>query len=641
MKSLFKSKTALFFLSLSISLTVLLGFSLYYNFTVERPIRVVDLNMLTQEQAMAWATENDIKLEILEAYDENVTVGTVLNQGTNVGERIFAGSTISITLSKGPDPDVLVDLIDFTGKDIGDVQTFIDSSKLMNATIKFEKNDDIASAFFIRQSIASGQIKRSDKIDFFISTGDKDTLTTVTVPDFSTYTRQQVSSWGSTSNIKINFVEEFNKDFEQGKIFEQSKAPNESIYDGSSLTVKLSLGTGVVLENFVGKSKSAIDSFIKENGLQVTYDYTYSSQQNKDYGISMLPGASVRVASNSTVKVTLSLGKVSVSDFTGKTVKEFETWLTEVNKQGAGLKFSSSVIYSDTVSANKIIKQTPSSGDINPGTSITLSVSKGLGITVKDFEKKTDTQDGLVIKFIEQYSSLPKDSVISQSIPVGNVVDNGTTITLTISLGQVPLSSFVGNTLNSFKDWINTMNSKGAKLTYTSSEAYNGTIVKGSLISQSPSSGSVNPGLALTIQVSKGAGITVINFVGTSTTSQSGLTVSKSEVYSDTIANGIVISQSIPSGTVVDSGTSISLVVSKGAEPTMVLPDLAGIIGTSTGVDTTKSQLTNYFNSTGLTNYNFVTGAYGIGAGQINDQSPAGGTTIKFNTSITVYISTN
>lgn len=641
MKSLFKSKTALFFLSLSISLTVLLGFSLYYNFTVERPIRVVDLNMLTQEQALAWATENDIKLEILEAYDESILSGTVINQSTNVGERIFAGSTITITLSKGPDPDVLVDLIDFTGKDIGDVQTFIDISKLMNATIRFEKNDDISSAFFIRQSIASGQIKRSDKIDFFISTGDKDTLTTVTVPDFSTYTRQQVSSWGSSSNIKINFIEEFNKDFEQGKIFEQSKAPNDTIFDGSSLTVKLSLGTGVVLENFVGKSKSAIDTFIKENGLQVTYDYTYSSQQNKDFGISMLPGASVRVASNSTVKVTLSLGKITVSDFTGKTVKEFEAWVTEVNKQGAGLKFSSSVIYSDTVTANKIIKQTPSSGDINPGTSLTLSVSKGLGITVKDFEKKTDTQDGLVIKFIEQYSSLPKDTVISQSIPVGNVVDNGTTITLTVSLGQVPLSSFVGSSLNSFKDWINTMNSKGAKLTYTSSEAYNGTITKGSLISQSPSSGSVNPGAALTIQVSKGAGITVMNFVGTSTTSQTGLNVSKSEVFSDTVAKGVVISQSIPNGTIVDSGTSISLVVSKGAEPTIVIPDLAGLIGQATSVDTSKSILSSYFNNNGLTNYNFVTNAYGIGAGQIYDQSPGGGTSIHLNDPITVYISTN
>jgi len=629
MNTMFQSKFTRFVLSLSIALMVLLGFSLYANFTIERPIKIVDLNTLSQEAVLAWAQENELKIEITEAYDETIPVGTVLSQSINVGERVFAGSTLSVTLSKGPSPDVVVDLVDFTGKDIGDVQTFIDANKLMNASILFEKSDKISSAYFIRQSIASGQIKRSDKIDFVISTGTKDTLTTVIVPDFTTYTKQQISSWGSSSNIKINFIEEFNNTIEAGQVFEQSLAANQSVYDGSSITIKLSLGTGVMLETLVGKSKTTIDDFINTNGLKVNYTYSYSSAQNKDFGMAMTPSAATRVGNGSTVNVTLSLGKISVSDFTNRTLKELEAWVADVNKKGANLKISSSTVYSDTVTSGNLIKQTPSSGDINPGTSITASVSKGGGITVKDFNTRTDTQEGLSIILAEKYSTSSTGTVISQSISAGTVVDKGTSITLTVSIGQVSISNYTGSSLSSLQGWINDVNGKGANLSLSSSESYSGSVSRGNIISQSPSSGSVNPGTSITASVSKGAGVTVNNFVGSSSTSQTGLSVSTSSTYSASIASGVVISQSIASGSVVDSGTSISLVVSAGVDPATTpvnLPPLAPMVSTSTtGYTYTVNYLSSYLNGLGFTNYQFVSGNYSISPGQVNSQSPAPG----------------
>jgi len=239
MKRFYHYKTTLLFISLAMSLSILFGFSMARNITIETPIRIVDFTSMTADQLLAWSQENDIKIVTDEIYDDLIEVGKVISQNVIVGERLFAGSTIKVTVSKGPDPEVLVSLIDFSGKDIGEIQQFIENNKLLAATIEFEKSTEINSAYFIRIDTTSTSVKRGQSIKFYISTGNKDELTTVTIPDFAEYTRQQISSWAQTNNIKTNFVEEFNNDIVQGKVISQSQTANTQVYDGSSITVKL------------------------------------------------------------------------------------------------------------------------------------------------------------------------------------------------------------------------------------------------------------------------------------------------------------------------------------------------------------------------------------------------------------------
>ncbi len=640
MKSLFTSKLSLFLLSLSLSLSVLLGFSISTILSFEQPIRVIDLSTLDQAEVLAWAQENDLVIETIEAYDENSSVGTILSQDIGVGERLFAGSTITLTLSKGPDPDVLVEVGDFSGKDIGEVQSFIDISKLLNAKIEFSKSEDVDTSFLISQSLKNTSIKRSDAITFLISTGDKDSLTTVLVPDFSTYTKQQISSWGASNNITINLVEEFNSSIAQGTVISQSLTANQEIYDGSSLTIKLSKGTGIVLENLVGKTKTEIDKFVSDNGLKVSYSTSYSSTRNKDTAISQTPSATTRVESGTSLSVVLSLGKVQVNNYGSKTLAELQAWVTEVNKLGANLKINSSTVYNAEVSTGKIITQNPSSGEINPGTTITATVSKGTGITVKDFNTRTETQEGLSINIVERYSSSAVGTVLSQSISAGTVVDSGTSITLTVSKGNVSVSSKIGGTLADLQAWVNAVNSEGADLRISSSESYTSNQAdKGKITSQTPSSGTVSPGSTISAVVSKGTQVNIPNLVGSSVPSITGVTINTiGSEYSDT-ASGLVIWQSKAAGTY-DYGVSVDVKVSLGSFPTRTLPDLAGLVGSSTSYATSEATIRNYLTGQGFTNFSITSGAYGIGAGLVNSQSPGAGS-IRIDTAITVSISTN
>lgn len=648
MKSLFTSKLSLFLLSLSLSLSVLLGFSLSTIIGFEQPIRIVDLTVMDQTEVLAWAQEQDLIIETIEAYDEESSIGSILSQDITVGERLFAGSTITLTISKGPDPDVLVEVGDFSGKDIGEIQSFIDLSKLLNAKIEFSKSEDVDSSFLISQSIKDASIKRSDLISFVISTGDKESLTTVLVHDFSTYTQQQINTWASSNNISIHFIEEFNSSVAQGTVFSQSLTANQEIYDGSSLTIKISKGTGVVLENLVGKTKTDIDKFVSDNGLKVSFSTSYSSSRNKDTAISQTPSASTRVESGSSVSVVLSLGKVQVTNYSSKTLPELQAWITEVNKLGANLKISSSTVYNADVTSGKIISQSPSTGEVNPGSTITATVSKGTGVTVRDFNTRTDTQEGLNISTVERYSSSAVGTVLSQSISSGTVTDTGSSITLTVSKGSVSVSSKIGGTLADLQAWVNAVNAEGADLRISSSEAYTANQTdKGKITTQTPSSGTVSPGSTITAVISKGTQVTVNTFVGTTSTTQTGLRISVSEAFSSTVADNVVISQSVTAGTPLDYDSSMSIVVSKGQDPATLpttvpyISDIPESINSSNLADYQNAIRARFSSAAPTLNLTFATTSDNTSCGMVRSVNPGQGTTVNGGTTVTVTLDTN
>lgn len=641
MKRFYHYKTTLLFISLAMSLSVLFGFSMVRNISIETPIRIEDFTSMTQDQLLAWSKENDIKIVTIEEYNDELEVGKVVSQDVIVGERLFAGSSIKVIVSKGPNPDVIVNLIDFKGKDIGEIQQFIENNKLLAATIEFEKSTEINSAYFIRTDNLSSSIKRGQSIKFYISTGNKEELTTVVVPDFVEYTRQQISSWGQTNNIKTNFVEEFNNDILVGKVISQSQAPNSSVYDGSSITIKMSLGAGVVLENLVGKSKTTIDKFINDNGLKVNYTYTYSSTQNKDLGISMNPSASTKVGNGSTVNVTLSLGKISITDFKGKSFSDLQAWVNEVNKQGANLKVTSTQAYSDTVTSGLIITQTPSSGDINPGSEIKASISKGKGITVNNFVGTTTiTQEGLKITTTKSYhASIPNGQVISQTPSAGTTVDTNSTVNLVISLGRVNIGSFT--TLNALQDWKNSVNANGANITVTTTEAWNAA-TKGSLVSYSPSNTTVNPGTTITAIISRGPSVVVQNYVQLNSNDQDGLSETY-EYINNSAPNGTVLSQSISAGQEVARGSSIRITISKGPvviEVKTVPPAASFLSGQEiTSLSVAQNLIRSGMASAGFNTVSFSTTTVACAyIGEVKSQSPSAFTDHPVNTTINVTL---
>ena len=108
-----------------------------------------------------------------------------------------------------------------------------------------------------------------------------------------------------------------------------------------------------------------------------------------------------------------------------------------------------SVIYdtSDTVSQGYVIKQNPEGGtEVDRGFSVTIIVSKGVGkVKVpslsgvsKDMAEKLLNDVGLKLGNVssDYDGSVGVGDVISQDIPSGSLVEKGTKVSITISLGE-------------------------------------------------------------------------------------------------------------------------------------------------------------------------------------------------------------
>lgn len=193
-------------------------------------------------------------------------------------------------------------------------------------------------------------------------------------------------------------------------------------------------------------------------------------------------------------------------------------------------------------------------------------------------EAQADAEDaiegvGLVPDVVTAYSpTVPEGDVISQSPTAGSVVEDGSTVTITISLGAAPVTvpDVVGLTQAAATSAIT-----GAGLDASPSAAYDAVVPVGRVISQDPAATTpVAPGSTVEFVVSLGpAPTTVPNVVGMSqaaaTTAIEGADLVAHAVgqYSGIVAVGTVISQDPVAGSHVVDGSTVNIFVSLGPAP--------------------------------------------------------------------------
>jgi len=159
-----------------------------------------------------------------------------------------------------------------------------------------------------------------------------------------------------------------------------------------------------------------------------------SEEVAKDRVISASQPANARVPHDTTVTLVVSDGPppVNVPDVRGKNVEDAREALRK-----AGLESKVTLEFSNTVKKDEVIEQTPSSGTLPKGSTVTLRVSKGPEmVTVPDVRgdrlsvaRRRLEALGLVVH--EQHIRNGQgDVVLDQDPRGGKVVRVGTTVTL-------------------------------------------------------------------------------------------------------------------------------------------------------------------------------------------------------------------
>ena len=492
-------KTTPYVILLTLVLIAYSAFSISTSYAKEdQDIYVQDFINKSIVEVIDWAEKYDIELIELHEFSDTIPKNYVILQEYGITTLINDIDSFTVTISDGPNYDKEITVPNLTGFTYDEVMTYIKENFLSNVEIEFIKSEQERDK--VIEQIGSGTMKRSDKITFIFSRGledeqvpvkdltglslfeatsylkrynipyeieyksddkvlkdyvisqdiiekivtDKVTLTVslgkeIIVPDLSKMTTTEIAKWAITNNIKINYVEEYNKEYALGEIIKISKNEGDIIQEESTITITLSKGSMTM-----PKVTNLAEFKLWANSNNISYEevYEYSNTYKSGEIIKTSPLENEKITENDTIIITISKGKsVKVPSFIGLSKTNIQSKCNDLN-------LSCTFTYGGYTEATKkdiALKQSKGQGTVvSEGTNVLITLSSGIyeKVTVPSFKGKSKSQItstcnslgiNCIFKYNSTYSSETKDTALSQD-KTGSVI-KGSNVTITLSLG--------------------------------------------------------------------------------------------------------------------------------------------------------------------------------------------------------------
>lgn len=207
----------------------------YYAVNASDSIDVPDFTGKAQRIVEMWAKKNDLEdqVKFKEEYSDDVLGDCVISQSAR---KVSSKSTITFTLSQGPDPDKEVELFDFAGKKKDEIEAWFADNYFSNVsyTYTYVSDQDLEDDMFVSMDPAAGtKAKRSDAITVTLAT------TEVVAPDFSSMNKDEIQKWGDENGISITFTEQESQILNDGDIMEISVKAGDKLKKGDTVTVTI------------------------------------------------------------------------------------------------------------------------------------------------------------------------------------------------------------------------------------------------------------------------------------------------------------------------------------------------------------------------------------------------------------------
>lgn len=402
---------------------------------------VADFSTMNEGKVLQWGAENDVPIVIEEDFNKYFKEGEIISQSVKSGEEILKNEPITVSVSLG-EPEFVPD---FSSLNAGKVlQWGSDNGVLINILEEFNKYFEGGAV--ISQSVKTGaEIASTPSITVHISLGKP-----VTVPDFSTQTKEEASAWAKLSNVTVTTIESYNSMLLKGKLISQSLTKGSEMKTGDEIKLYYSLGK-VDVASYIGKTKLdmlAWQSEVNSKGANITLRFKENNGSKGTAGkIIEQSIQNNQVGIDAIIDVTVSKGAlVMVPDFKGLSETECISLADSL-----GLNAQYQYITSTTIDQGYFIKQEPSKGAlIDDSAKITLTISLSevtlTTVVVPDFTSmkaseilKWGTDHDVKMQLYETYSNfVSTGSIVSQSVKEDAVINKGSTILIGVSIGKAP-----------------------------------------------------------------------------------------------------------------------------------------------------------------------------------------------------------
>ncbi|NLX78390.1 MAG: PASTA domain-containing protein [Clostridiales bacterium] len=226
--------------------------------------------------------------------------------------------------------------------------------------------------------------------------------------------------------------------------------PNNTVIETTTSTESTAPSGMVIVPNFVDMTKSSVEASqdIKKNFV-IEWKEEHSDVVPKDFIIAQSIAANTQVAIGTKIVLTVSLGvsTVKIPDVTNLPFEQAKTILEDLGlvcvrdvKVNDGSKIGGTVaetipgINTEVKIGDEVIVVVWQELETKP---VTVTVPLFINESVNSIITNPEWKDVFKFNFVYEYnSSVPKDFVISQSLPSGSEVTAPAEITLKISLGS-------------------------------------------------------------------------------------------------------------------------------------------------------------------------------------------------------------
>lgn len=205
----------------------------------------------------------------------------------------------------------------------------------------------------------------------------------VTVPDLSKMTEDEAKATLKKLRLGVNVQTGTSDDIPEGQVYDQSPAAGTKVDVHTQVTINISSGKEKFsLDDVTGMQYQQAQAQLENDGLVVSLEFDYSDSVGSDMVISTSPEAGSQVVKGDTITITASKGKETkttiVPNLLGHNIDDAIQMIKD-----AGLTYNGkSSDYSDSYSENQVMNQSISAGKtVDEGTTISLTVSLGSRVT--------------------------------------------------------------------------------------------------------------------------------------------------------------------------------------------------------------------------------------------------------------------
>lgn len=215
-------------------------------------VEVPDLNGMNADQAKQALTKAGLTASQGTAVaSDEVAKDKVATQDPAAGTKVEKGSTVTFSLSSGPES---VSVPDITGMSEKEAQAALSNVGLTGSLSDRKASDKVTEGDIISQSPSAGKkVSKGSKVSYVISTGPS--VVTVAVPNLTGMTKDGAKSALTEKGLVLGDVTEKSSDKPKGTVVEQSTDSGTKVEKGSKVNIVISSGQGV-LNSLVNPSSS-------------------------------------------------------------------------------------------------------------------------------------------------------------------------------------------------------------------------------------------------------------------------------------------------------------------------------------------------------------------------------------------------